>query len=146
MIEFSGFTEKANSALNSSIKTASSLGHTYVGSEHILCGLLSDESGVAGHILQKQGINREGVISKLRQSVGSGIPTNLGVSDFTPRSKRILEKALTEARKENSSFVGTKDILYRGKPQRLLRRKKRRPYAVYQTPLRFRRTYEQVRP
>ncbi len=49
MIEFSGFTEKANSALNSSIKTASSLGHTYVGSEHILCGLLSDESGVAGH-------------------------------------------------------------------------------------------------
>lgn len=112
MIEFSGFTEKANSALNSSIKTASSLGHTYVGSEHILCGLLSDESGVAGHILQKQGINREGVISKLRQSVGSGIPTNLGVSDFTPRSKRILEKALTEARKENSSFVGTEHILY----------------------------------
>ena len=112
MIEFSGFTEKANSALNSSIKTASSLGHTYVGSEHILCGLLSDESGVAGHILQKQGINREDVVSKIRQSVGSGIPTNLGISDFTPRSKRILEKALTKARDDNSAFVGTEHILY----------------------------------
>ena len=112
MIEFSGFTEKANTALNSSIKTASSMGHTYVGSEHILCGLLSDESGVAGHILQKQGISRDSVINKLQQSVGSGIPTNLGISDFTPRSKRILENALTEARKENSSFVGTEHILY----------------------------------
>ena len=54
MIEFSGFTEKANTALNSSIKTASALGHTYVGSEHILCGLLSDESGVAGNILKSR--------------------------------------------------------------------------------------------
>ena len=112
MIEFSGFTEKANTALNSSIKTASALGHTYVGSEHILCGLLSDESGVAGHILQKQGISKEGVITKIQQSVGSGIPTNLGVSDFTPRGKRILENALTEARKENSAFVGTEHILF----------------------------------
>lgn len=112
MIEFSGFTEKANTALNSSIKTASAMGHTYVGSEHILCGLLCDESGVAGHILRKQGIDEKSVINKLQQSVGSGIPTNLGISDFTPRSKRILENALTEARKENSAFVGTEHILY----------------------------------
>lgn len=112
MIEFSGFTEKANRALNSSILTASSMGHTYVGSEHILCGLLSDENGVAGHILSVQGINREAVMLKLRQSIGSGIPTQLGVADFTPRSKRILENALTEARRENSTFVGTEHILY----------------------------------
>lgn len=112
MVQFSGFTEKANDALNSSICIASSLGHTYVGSEHILCGLLCDENGVAGHILSVQGINREGVLNKLRQTIGSGIPTRLGLSDFTPRSKRILENALNEARKENSAFVGTEHILY----------------------------------
>lgn len=112
MVQFSGFTEKANSALNDSICIASSLGHTYVGSEHILCGLLCDENGVAGHILSLQGINKEGVINKLQQSVGSGIPTRLGLSDFTPRSKRILENALNEARRENSDYVGTEHILY----------------------------------
>lgn len=112
MIEFSGFTEKANKALNSSILTASSMGHTYVGSEHILCGLLCDENGVAGHILSVQGIDKDGVMTKLRQSIGSGIPTQLGIADFTPRSKRILENALTEARRENSAFVGTEHILY----------------------------------
>ena len=112
MIEFSGFTEKANKALNSSIITASSMGHTYVGSEHILCGLLCDENGVAGHILISQGISRENVLDKLRQSVGSGIPTHLSLADFTPRSKRILENALCEAKRENSSSVGTEHILY----------------------------------
>lgn len=112
MVEFSGFTEKANNALNSSICIASSLGHTYVGSEHILCGLLCDENGMAGHILSVQGIDKEGVLNKLQQSVGSGIPTRLGLSDFTPRSRRILENALNEARRENMSFVGTEHILY----------------------------------
>ena len=112
MVQFSGFTEKANDALNSSICIASSLGHTYVGSEHILCGLLCDENGVAGHILSVQGINRDGVLDNLRQTIGSGIPTRLSLSDFTPRSKRILENALNEARKENSAFVGTEHILY----------------------------------
>ena len=112
MIEFSGFTEKANAALNDSIKTASVMGHTYVGSEHILCGLLSDTSGVAGHILSTQGINRDAVLNKIEQSIGTGIPTQLGIGDFTPRSKQILENALTEARRENSVFVGTEHILY----------------------------------
>ncbi|HBH94900.1 MAG TPA: ATP-dependent Clp protease ATP-binding subunit ClpC [Ruminococcaceae bacterium] len=112
MVQFSGFTEKANYALNNSIGIASSMGHTYVGSEHILCGLLCDENGVAGHILSVQGISREDVINKLQKTVGSGIPTHLGLSDFTPRSKRILENALNEARKENSAFVGTEHILY----------------------------------
>lgn len=111
MIEFSGFTEKANKALNSSILTASSMGHTYVGSEHILCGLLCDENGAAGHILSVRGITSERVIAKLREVIGSGIPTQLGISDFTPRSKRILENALIEARKESSAFVGTEHIL-----------------------------------
>lgn len=112
MIEFSGFTEKANAALNDSIKTASIMGHTYVGSEHILCGLLSDTSGVAGHILTTQGISKDSLINKIEESIGTGIPTQLGIGDFTPRSRQILENALMEARRENSSFVGTEHILY----------------------------------
>ena len=58
MIEFKGFTEKANSALNKAMEAAMALGHTYVGSEHILYGLLSEESGVACLALKKYGIGR----------------------------------------------------------------------------------------
>lgn len=112
MIEFSGFTEKANAALSDSIRTASSMGHTYVGSEHILCGLLADRTGAAGHILSEQGIDRDDIINKIQRSIGAGIPTQLSISDLTPRSKQILEKALTEAKLENSAFVGTEHILY----------------------------------
>lgn len=112
MVQFSGFTEKANNALNSSIGIASSLGHTYVGSEHILCGLAYDENSVAGHILSVQGISRDGTLNKLQQAVGSGIPTQLGIADFTARSRRILENALSEAQREKSDLVGTEHILY----------------------------------
>ena len=112
MIEFSGFTDKAGKALNISIQTASLMGHTYVGSEHILCGLLSEESGAAGYILSLQGIKKASVISKIEKNMGTGIPTQLGISDFTPRSRRILENAFSEAKREKSDMAGTEHILY----------------------------------
>jgi len=111
MIEFNDFTEKANKALNSAVKIAQSLGHIYIGSEHILCGLLTEETGVAYLVLSKQGVTRGEITRKIEIVVGRGIPTRLGAADFTPRSKRILETALTEARSLRHTFVGTEHIL-----------------------------------
>lgn len=111
MIEFSGFTEKANNALNIALSTAMDLGHTYVGSEHILCGLIGEERGAAWLALNKQGVTSDKVRKKIEQMIGCGVPTKLTLADFTPRSKRILESSLTEARSMNHSSVGTEHIL-----------------------------------
>lgn len=56
MFKFSGFTSKANTAVNAALSQASALGHTYVGSEHLLLGLLEEESGVAANILRGRGV------------------------------------------------------------------------------------------
>jgi ATP-dependent Clp protease ATP-binding subunit ClpC len=111
MIDFNGFTQKANSALNNAVKIASSMGHTYIGSEHILCGLLEEESSVAWLVLNRQAITLEDVKKKLEHHIGRGIPSRLTVSDFTPRSKKILENAAAQAKNQKYSGIGTEHIL-----------------------------------
>lgn len=111
MIEFNDFTEKANAALDGAMRTAMSLGHIYIGSEHILCGLLTVETGVAYLVLSKQAVTKEEILQKIETIVGRGIPSKLGLQDFTPRSKRILENALTEARSFYHNYVGTEHLL-----------------------------------
>ncbi|MEG0570908.1 MAG: ATP-dependent Clp protease ATP-binding subunit [Oscillospiraceae bacterium] len=108
---FNGFTQKANTCMNSAIAIASSLGHTCIGSEHILYGLLKDPSSVAATILGKYNITAPIIENKLTESVGKGIETNLSPNDLTPRSKHILERALYEARNVGHSYVGTEHIL-----------------------------------
>lgn len=110
-MEFNGFTEKANIALNNAMRIAMEFGHTYVGSEHILYGLLTQDSGVAWLVLDKHGVTQKEIANKMEILVGKGIPTKLTAADFTPRSKRILETALTQARAGHHSFVGTEHIL-----------------------------------
>jgi ATP-dependent Clp protease ATP-binding subunit ClpC len=111
MIEFSDFTEKASKALEEAMNAAMSLGHIYIGSEHILCGLLSTENTVAYLILSKHGVTRIEIIEKIEAVVGKGIPTTLDLRDFTPRSKRIMETAISEARGFDRNFVGTEHLL-----------------------------------
>jgi len=111
MYAFNGFTEKANAALNEAIEIASALGHTYIGSEHILCGLCKNGGGVAAAILAKHNVNNETVLRKLETAIGKGMPTDLTPGDFTPRSKRILEIAIYEARNLKHNYVGTEHIL-----------------------------------
>ncbi len=111
MYTFKGFTEKANLSLNAAISIASELGHTYIGSEHILYGLCSVENGVAAAVLNKHNINKDAIYHKLETAIGKGIPTRLTPSDLTPRSKRILEVSIYEARNLKHSYVGTEHIL-----------------------------------
>ena len=111
MYRFNYFTQKSNDALNLAIKAAEGLGHNYVGSEHILLGLVKAESGLAYSVLDGKGITSEEIEDFIKENVGVGNPTRLTPDDFTPRSKRVLDNAFQIARGLLHSFVDTEHIL-----------------------------------
>ena len=111
MAEFKGFTEKANLALHKALEAAMSLGHTYVGSEHILYGLAAEKNGAACLLLSGNKVEAESIKGKIELIIGKGVATRLSVRDFTPRSKRILETALEKAREDGRTLTGTEYIL-----------------------------------
>ena len=108
---FNGFTEKANEALNQAINSASQLGHTYVGSEHLLLGLLRVGSGIASTVLNKNGVTAEKIEELMRFNIGVGTPTKLSPDYFTPRAKRVLEVAMSGCNNLGKKFVGTEHLL-----------------------------------
>lgn len=110
MYKFSDFTQKANTALNNAISAAEDLGHAYIGSEHLLLGLLSVDC-VAQTILFSRGVTYSKVDEILKTGIGIGTPTVLGPADFTPRSKHIIEEALSLSVNKNQSLVGTEHLL-----------------------------------
>lgn len=111
MFRFSGFTQKANTAINLAIQKAEELGHTYIGSEHLLYGLLMEGSGVACCALQTKKVSPDDLQGILVRSIGQGVPFSLGPQDFTPRCRRILEHAAAESHGMGCSAVGTEHIL-----------------------------------
>ncbi|MDO4379486.1 MAG: ATP-dependent Clp protease ATP-binding subunit [Clostridia bacterium] len=111
MYKFTGFTEKANRALNSAIEVAENLGHTYIGSEHLLMGLVREDNGAATTLLLSRGVTAQKVEELIKSTVGVGIPTVLTPDDFTPRCKHIIELSVSLARSENSGYVGTEHLL-----------------------------------
>lgn len=111
MYKFTGFNEKANVALNNAVNAAEDLGHTYIGSEHLLLGILKDNNGVAASVLNARGITLQKVEDTVKSTVGIGMPTELSPDDFTPRSKNIVETSMLIARTAGLSLVGTEHIL-----------------------------------
>ncbi len=111
MYRFQGFTEKANKALNIAIEKAEKLGHTYIGSEHILLGLLYEGSGVAFNVLDDFDLTGEKLEALISDTIGTGEETSLSVNSFTPRSKRIMEQSIMIARQMGHSYVGTEHLL-----------------------------------
>ncbi|MCR4615920.1 MAG: ATP-dependent Clp protease ATP-binding subunit [Clostridiales bacterium] len=111
MYEFTGFTEKANAALNYAIESAENLGHGYVGSEHFLIGLLKEEGGIAYTALTAKGLSAEKIEDMLKTTVGIGMPTVLTPNDFTPRCKHIIGTAMQQARAMGYTYYGTEHIL-----------------------------------
>ena len=95
---FNGFTEKANNAMNLAISSAEELGHDYVGSEHVMLGLLKEGTGVAYTVLNKLGVTAEAYEKLIRERIGTGEPTALSTEEFTPRTKRILQVAAVAGR------------------------------------------------
>ena len=107
------FTNSAQVALETATNLAIKLGHDYVGSEHILFGLVDEENGVASKVLSKQGVTDELVLKEIEELIGVNEDNILDIDDigFTPRTKRIVENALIEARKFNSEYIGTEHLL-----------------------------------
>lgn len=111
MYNFRGFTQKANEALNLAINKAEQLGHTYIGTEHILLGLLETENSVAGTALESTGVKAEEIESQIKAQIGSGSRTTLSPSDFTPRTKRVVQGAIAVAAKYGHNYVGSEHLL-----------------------------------
>ncbi len=111
MYRFNYFTQKASEVLNLAIKSAENFGHNYVGSEHILLGLIREEAGVAYSVLDSKGITAADIEQFIKTNVGVGTPTRLTPDDFSPRSKRILDTAFQIARGMLHSFVDTEHLL-----------------------------------
>lgn len=111
MYRFNGFTEKANMALNLAIDSAEKMGHTYVGSEHILLGLLREGDGVAYTVLSELGVDSNVISELMKEKIGTGIRTRVTTDDFTPRTKRILQIAVVQAARLGHNYVGTEHLL-----------------------------------
>lgn len=109
---FSNFTEKSRKSLNMAHDSACELGHGYVGSEHLLLGLIKEGTGVAAKALYDAGITPELVENKIKEMIGTKepLPQNTELS-LTPRSKRILEIAAMEARRLGHNYIGTEHML-----------------------------------
>ncbi len=111
MYKFNGFTEKANNAINLAIESAQDMGHTYIGSEHILLGLLENEDGAAYTVLDKCGASADKLEELIKEEIGTGERTKLTPDDFTPRTKRVLQTAIMQAANMGHNYVGTEHIL-----------------------------------
>ncbi len=109
--QFDGFTEKAQEVLNLAITSAGELGHTYIGSEHLLLGLLQVGSGVAASVLNGRGVTAEKIEEQIRASIGAGTPTRLSPEYFTPRAKRVIESAMVGCADMGKKYVGTEHLL-----------------------------------
>ena len=94
---FNGFTEKGNEALINAIMSAERYGHTYIGTEHLLLGILMTENSVARAILLENNVNSSNVGQLVIKNSGRGMPTKLSPEHFTPRAKRIIESAIASA-------------------------------------------------
>jgi ATP-dependent Clp protease ATP-binding subunit ClpC len=106
------FTNSAEKALELSGELAADFGHNYIGTEHILYGLVKEGSGVASQVLNLQGVTPENIEEEIEALVGKGTPIqNRQEIGFTPRSKRVIENAFLEARKFGSEFIGTEHLL-----------------------------------
>ncbi len=109
MYRFNSFTTKSNEVLNLAIKSAETYGHNYIGTEHILIGLLSTDSVIPA--LTNNGVTYENVDQLIREEIGVGNPTSLTPDDFTPRAKRIIEISFQIARTMHNSYVSVEHIL-----------------------------------
>ena len=111
MFSFEHFTAGANKALNLAVECAQTLGHTYVGSEHILLGLAMEGAGVAAAELHAKGISVTVLKSAVCAHVGRGSATVLSEKDFTPRAKNIVENAKSKSMGTYRNTVGTEHLL-----------------------------------
>ncbi len=105
------FTAKATNVLNKSLYLASELGHTYIGSEHLLLALTSEADSVAAKLLDSRAVTFESVKAAITDRIGIGERTRITPSDLTPRTKRIIEMSAYQATRFGGTYIGTEHLL-----------------------------------
>ncbi len=108
---FERFTERARQVVVLAQDEARALEHNYIGTEHILLGLLREEEGLAARVLESLDITVEEVRAQVARIVGQGDEVTTGQIPFTPRAKKVLELALREALSLGHNYIGTEHIL-----------------------------------
>ena len=105
------FTLRAQNALNGSLREASSLGHTYIGSEHLLLGLLSEGDSIASKLMTARGVDAGKYRGAVIELSGMGAESRVSPSDMTPRVRKIILDSAVEASRGGQSYVGTEHLL-----------------------------------
>ena len=105
------FTERAEQALRLAHEAAAELGHSHVGSEHMLLGLIREGTGVAARALSGAGVTDEKIHRLIVDNLGTGEPGESTPQGLTPRAKRIIEIAMAEAVRLGHNYVGTEHLL-----------------------------------
>ncbi len=105
------FTESAQKAINLAAESAMELGHNYVGTEHMLLGLIKEGEGVAAKILESNDITEESVDGVIHEILNIGRPLSELPASFTPRTKYVIERSAAEAARLGHNYVGTEHLL-----------------------------------
>ncbi len=105
------FTQRARRVLNLAQENAEKMNHNYIGTEHLLLGLLREESGVAGRVLRSLDLTPRRVQDMVEHMVGTGSRTKSTKLELTPRTKRVLELSVDEARRLGHHYIGTEHML-----------------------------------
>ena len=108
---FEKFTDKARRVVVLAQEEAKLLNHNYIGTEHILLGLIHEGEGVAAKALESLGINLDSVREQVQEIIGQGQQAPTGHIPFTPRAKKVLELSLREALQLGHSYIGTEHLL-----------------------------------
>ncbi len=108
----SKFTPSAQNAIRGAMNSAKELGHTYIGSEHLLLGILRERNCAATRLLESRGVTAAKTKELLEDFIGCGVPSSLSSEHLTPRLRRILERAGTEANHYAQNRVATEHLLY----------------------------------
>ena len=105
------FTNKAERAIQLADEIASNLGHNYIGTEHLIYGLVEEGTGIASKVLQNQGITSEKILEEIDSLIGIIDGVDSTPMGFTPRTKRVIENAFVEAKKMGNEYIGTEHLL-----------------------------------
>lgn len=105
------FTQKAETALGRALSLAEKMGHTYIGSEHLLLALAEEADSIAASILKSKGIEKNLITEKIKEITPEGSPSTLSPADMSPGARQIIERAAGEAQRARSSKIGTEHLL-----------------------------------
>jgi ATP-dependent Clp protease ATP-binding subunit ClpC len=108
---FERFTDRARRVVVLSQEEALRLNHNYIGTEHLLLGLLEEEEGIAAQVLTTLGVSLDGARTLVEEIIGRGTEAPVGSVPFTPRAKKVLELSLREALEREHNYIATEHLL-----------------------------------